>query len=234
MNQDNPTTACPRCQSINLPGVKFCAQCGSRLTTLAMVAPAPAVQSDPMARVREALHRGKAQVTGGDGQSTLDYQLTFSDRLVSGPLKLQFAGTIASQAGATPGYSVTAQMLPRSMALQFGLLVAGAVVLGFIPAAIVPNEMFVGAVAIALGLTLWITFFEAPKRVRRHVASLINMSSTGAPVSVAAPVQASATVSAVEGGDAFAQIERLAQMQATGLLTAEEVAAKKAELLKRI
>jgi len=98
----------------------------------------------------------------------------------------------------------------------------------------VPNEMFVGAVAIALGLTLWVTFFEAPKRVRRHVASLINMSSTGAPVSVAAPVQASATVSAVEGGDAFAQIERLAQMQATGLLTAEEVAAKKAELLKRI
>ena len=53
-------------------------------------------------------------------------------------------------------------------------------------------------------------------------------------MSVAAPVQASATVSAVEGGDAFAQIERLAQMQATGLLTAEEVAAKKAELLKRI
>ena len=30
------------------------------------------------------------------------------------------------------------------------------------------------------------------------------MSSTGAPVSVAAPVQASATVSAVEGGDATA------------------------------
>jgi hypothetical protein len=60
------------------------------------------------------------------------------------------------------------------------------------------------------------------------------MPSTGASVSIAAPVQASATASAVEGGDVFAQLERLAQMQATGLLTAEEVAAKKAELLKRI
>jgi hypothetical protein len=40
--------------------------------------------------------------------------------------------------------------------------------------------------------------------------------------------------SAVDGADVFAQLERLAQMQTTGLLTAEEVAAKKAELLKRI
>jgi hypothetical protein len=234
MNQDHPTTDCPRCQSANLPGVKFCAQCGSRLTTLASVTPAVAVQADPMARVREALHRGNAHVTGGDGQSTLDYQLSFSDRLLSGLMKLQFAGTVASQAGGTTGFSVTARMLPRSVALQFGLLVAGAVVLGFIPPSIVPNEMFVGVVAIALGLTVWITFFEAPKRVRRHVASLIGMSQAGVSVSAAGPPVAPITASGVEGGDVFAQLERLAQMQATGLLTAEEVAAKKAELLKRI
>jgi hypothetical protein len=234
MNQDNPTTACPRCQSINLPGVKFCAQCGSRLTTLAVGVPVTAVQIDPMARVREALHRGNAHVTGGDGQSTLDYQLTFSDRLLSGFMKLQFAGTVAIQTGGNPGYSVTARMLPRSVAMQFGLLVAGAVVLGFIPQSIVPNEMFVGAVAIALGLTVWITFAEAPRRVRRHVATLINLPLVAAPASATVSSGASITVNAVEGGDVFAQLERLAQMQATGLLTAEEVAAKKAELLKRI
>jgi len=234
MNQDNPTNACPRCQSINLNGVKFCAQCGSRLTALATVAPATAALVDPLARAREALHRGNAQVTGGDGQSTLDYQLAYSDRLVTGPLKLQFAGTVAREAGPGAGFSVTSRMLPGSLALQFGLLVAGAVVLGFIPASIVPNDMFVGAVAIALGLTVWLAFFEAPKRVRRHVAALISLSAEPAPAAAGVPTPVAVAGTAAMGEDAFAQLQRLQQMQATGLLTTEEVAAKKAELLKRI
>ena len=59
--------------------------------------------------------------------------------------------------------------------------------------------------------------------------------SAGAPVAVAAPVAGVRYGQrGREGDDVFAQLERLAQMQATGLLTAEEVAAKKAELLKRI
>jgi hypothetical protein len=234
MTPDIQAAACPRCQSANLPGVKFCAQCGSRLTTLAAVAPAAVPLADPMGRAREALHRASAHVTGGDGHSTLDYQLTFTDRLVCGPLKLQFAGTVASVADGKPGYAISARMMPRSLALQFGLLIAGAVLLGFIPQAIVPNELFVGAVAIAMGITVWTAFFEGPKRVRAHLTGMLDLSSSGAPVAVSAPVAAPITVSAVEGEDVFAQLERLAQMQATGLLTADEVAAKKAELLRRI
>ncbi len=242
MTEDTQAVACPACQAANPTGVKFCAQCGAPLATPAMrvappvaavVTPPIAAPTDAMAHVRDALARANATVTGGDGQTSLDYQLEYSERLL-GPMKLQFAGSVAHAPGGTPAYVVTARMQPQALAVQFGFCVLGAVVLGFMPRTLVPNEMFVGAVAIALGVTVWVAFAEGPRRVRRHLEGLITPSASAAPLTSPMPVAAPASGGVVTGGDVFAQLERLAQLQATGLLTAEDVATKKAELLQRI
>lgn len=234
MTQDQQTAACPSCQAANLPNVKFCAECGTALATRASaVMPPTAVPTAPtpdaMSSARDALSRANAMVTGGDGQTTLDYQLEFSDRLI-GPMALDFTGTVTHVPGGTPPHVITARMAPKSLAMMFGMWVAGVVVLGFIPRSLIANDMFLGATAIALAVTLWVVFAEGPKRVRRHLEGLIGAPGAMAP----AAVQPSAAAPAPAGGDVFAQLERLAQLQATGLLTADDVATKKAELLQRI
>lgn len=236
MNQNPQATICQSCQTANAPGVKFCAQCGAPLAVAAApLAPRETVPANHMERVRAALTGAHASVTGGDGQTTLDYQLKFSDKLLAGPVALQFAGTVTRATDGTTGHTVTARMLPQSMAVLFGMCVAGAVVAGFIPRSIMSNDMFVGAVAVTLAVTAWTVFSGGPQRVRRHVEGLVNASTTGTPVTTtAAPTPAAVTSSAAGNGDVFAQLERLAQLQATGLLTAEDVTTKKAELLKRI
>jgi hypothetical protein len=179
-----------------------------------------------MARVRDALTRANAAVTGGDGQTSLEYELAYSDRLL-GPMTLLFAGAVTK---GTQGHTVTARMLPKSMAVLFGSFVIGCVILGFLPRSLVSNEMFIGTVVITLGLTVWIMFVAAPNRVRRHLEGLLGQSAAASPLAVSTL----AHVPEGTGDSAFAQLERLAQLQATGLLTADEVAAKKAELLQRI
>jgi hypothetical protein len=186
-----------------------------------------------MGWVREALTRANVVVTGGDGQTTLDYQLTFSDRLI-GPIPLDFAGTVTQVTGATSAYGITARMMPKSLAIMFGMLVSGLVVLGFVPRSLVSNDSFLGIATVVLGVTIWIVFFEGPKRVRRHLEALIQPTGVNAPSPVAAPGAAQVAGTPPASGDVFAQLERLAQLQATGLLTADDVATKKAELLQRI
>jgi hypothetical protein len=232
MSHDASPLLCASCQSSNLRGVKFCAQCGARLVPQPATAQAQPVE--PLQQLSYALSRTDVRVVGGDGRSVLEYQCAYPGGWMAGPIKPQFAGSIRVQPGATPGFDVVARMMPQSLALQFGLCVAGAVVLGFIPKAFVPNEMFIGAVAIALGLTAWIAFFDGPKRVRERISKIVDQTLAGA--AVAAPVQsaAPAPIAGNDAADVFGQLERLAQMQATGLLTADEVAAKKADLLRRI
>jgi zinc-ribbon domain len=235
MNPNHQTTACTSCQAANLPGVKFCANCGAPLILAAARSePQLATTSDPLSYARDALTRAHATFVGGDGLTTLDYQLPYSDKLLAGPVTLHFAGTVTRTADGAMPYTVTARMLPKSMAALFGMCAAGAVVLGFLPRSIVSNDTLVGSVAIALGLTAWVAFSAGAKRARRHVEQLINTSSTSAPVSAAASAMAPVVNTVAAGGDAFAQLERLAQLQATGLLTADEVATKKAALLKLI
>lgn len=236
MIHDDQIAVCPSCQTANAAGVKFCAQCGAPLAVAAAhLAPPVTASADPMGRVRDALTRAHASLTGGDGQTSLDYQLAFSDKLLAGPVKLHFAGTVTRATNGTAAHTVTARMLPQSMAVLFGMCVAGCVVAGFIPRSIMSNEMFVGAVAITLALTAWIAFSGGAQRVRRHVEGLINASLNGAAVApVAASAPAPVAGGTAGGGDVFAQLERLAQLQATGLLTADDVATKKADLLKRI
>jgi hypothetical protein len=255
MTQDIQAARCAACQAANLPGVKFCAECGAPLATAASratahsaapvaasaaqsvaqsgvssVASPVAVPADPMAHVRNALTRANAAVSGGDGQTTLEYTMVYSDKVL-GPTKLQFAGTVTS---GPQGQTVTARMMPKSMAMLFGSFAVGCVVLGFLPRALVSNETFVGTVAICLAATAWLIFAEAPKRVRRQLEGLIGEAGTTSPVAVSTPAFVPVTSKAVADDSAFAQLERLAQLQATGLLTADEVAAKKAELLQRI
>jgi hypothetical protein len=69
-----------------------------------------------------------------------------------------------------------------------------------------------------------------------NLASLPVVSRDGQPVMTAASpasTTVSSTVSESEG-DIFAAIERLAQLKEKGILTDEEFAAKKAELLSRV
>jgi hypothetical protein len=93
---------------------------------------------------------------------------------------------------------------------------------------------------ISLGLTAWVTLSGGAKRAREHVQKLIGAPSTGAtssgapPAAVAITAPTAAATGAAGSGDVFAQLEKLAQLQATGLLTADDVATKKAELLKQI
>ena len=253
MTPDTTASPCPACQAVNLPGVKFCAQCGSPLTAAtprvatppAAAAPAaPAAtaptfaSTDVIATARDVLTRANATITGGDGHTTLDYDLPYSDWRVS-LIKLHYAGTVTSVPGGSPAYAVTARMVPMSMLLQGVGFIAGCMVLGFLPRSLVSNDVFVGSVALGLGLQAWVTFSYAAKRVQRHVEGMIHGATGGVagatpmPAQITAPTSA-ATTSATPGGDVFAQLERLAQMQATGLLSADDVATKKAELLARI
>lgn len=236
MNTNGQSLTCPSCQAANNAGVKFCAECGASLAARAIGTTVPAsipgaVPTETMGWVRDALTRANAVVTGGDGQTTLDYQLTFSDRLI-GPMPLEFAGTVTQPAGGSSAHTVTARMMPKSLAIMFGMLVSGIVLLGFMPRSLISNDMFYGVAAVTLGVTLWVVFAEGPKRVRRHVEALIAPAAATAPVATQGPAPVASPTPA--GGDVFAQLERLAQLQATGLLTADDVATKKAELLQRI
>lgn len=231
---------CPACQAANAPGVKFCAQCGSALAMPAATMPAPASSPaaarpvaapaaliDPATHVRDVLTSAGATITGDNGAGTLAFQLPYTDRLL-GPWTLQFSGSVTPQAA---GYAVTARMLPQALAMQFGALAVGAVLLGFVPRSMVSNDMYIGSVVIGLGVTAWMAFSAAPARVKRHVERLLIGAATPA-ASHQAPSTPAAGATAA--GDVFAQLDRLAQMQATGLLSADEVASKKAELLARI
>lgn len=68
------------------------------------------------------------------------------------------------------------------------------------------------------------------------VASLPVVSAGGVPQAASSPVQEKlvSTHSGTREADVFATIEKLAQLHAKGILSDEEFAAKKAELLNRL
>jgi hypothetical protein len=242
MTPESKTLSCPQCRAANPPTVKFCAQCGGVLASTVRTNQPTHAGTDPIARIQQTLANAHATVSGGDGQSTLDFQLAYTDKWL-GPFKLPFGGTVTYTPGNSPPHTVSARMLPKGLGMQLGMCVVAAVVLGFVPRSMVSNEMYIGSLAVMIGVTLWTAFSAGPERVRKHIAALLaggSVSHTAASPSALPLASPSATTAAATSGgvggvdDVFAQLQRLAQMQATGLLTDDDVAAKKAELLKRI
>jgi len=242
MSAQQSSVICTSCQTPNAHGARFCAQCGGGLSAMPHAAAPTPRGGSSLQIAHDALARVNAQVTGDNGSETASYQLAYRDRWLAW-WPMQFTGSLSVRTDAPAGQaaSASATMTPQSLAIQVGALIAASVALGFVPNTIVSNEQFFGSVAVGLGVTAWVVFLEGPKRVKRLLEGAVADAMSASPASqiggAAPPVPPAVplTPSPVpSGGDVFARLNKAAEMHAAGLLSAEEFAAKKAELLARI